>query len=430
MRNTARLALAIVVVTAAMLVLPRPASRVLTPDANAQVQTPTIPDLLGSPKPEPSSSEEPIPDPGSGGGGGGGSGGGGGGKDPNGSGKGGGKGGASDGSKDGRGPGGRNGRSGPKGRGGPKRGSKGGGAFTPPASIAGRIPGAYDTAALVAVAARLRSLGMSAEEVTAKVYPPFIIAGRASWIDTWHAPRYGPAPGQVRVHEGQDVFCDYGDPVLAPTDGWVDFSNSGLGGITARVHEGTGRYWYLTHLSDINHDLSIGQPVTVGTIVGYCGNSGNAATTAPHVHFGWYAEGGVDVRNPMRHLIDWLHEAERRVLGVVVKADRQRQRQYESGVLTTARRFGDAFAPDRSELRIAGASLWASGGSPASGAFGLAEAALQEALSSNGLELGLIPQPVDLTLPQANTNPGLDPESKLAKILEEASHTTGSENAD
>jgi hypothetical protein len=424
MRNTARLALAIVVVMAAMIALPRPASKIVAPDAHAQLQTPTIPDLLGSPKPEPSSSEEPIPDPGGGGGGGGepGGGGGGGGK-PGGGGGGGGGGKPGGGGGKGDGPGGgKNGGGGRGGRGDHGPGSKDDGPVTRPDSIAGRIPGAYDTAALVAVAARLRSLGMSAEEVVAKVYPPFIIAGRASWIDTWHAPRYGPAPGQVRVHEGQDVFCDYGDPVLAPTDGWVDFSGSGLGGITARVHEPTGRYWYLTHLSDINHELSTGQQVAVGTIVGYCGNSGNAATTAPHVHFGWYAEGGVDVRNPMRPLIDWLHEAERRVLGVVVKADKQRQRDYESGALTTARRFGDAFAPDRSELRIAGESLWASGGSPASGAFGLAQAALQEALSSNGLELGLVPQPVDLTLPDGNPRAALDPSSRLAKILEEASH--------
>jgi hypothetical protein len=424
MRNTARLALAIVAVMAVAIVMPRPASRVLVFDAHAQfLQTPTIPNIFETPTPEPEPSEEPLPDPGSGGGGGGGGGGG----EEGGSGGGGGGGGTGGGGggKDGGsgGGGGKDGGGSGRNGGGGHGGGGGNETVAPPASIAGRIPGAYDTSSLVAVAARLRALGMPAEEVVAKVYPPFIIAGRASWIDTWHAPRYGPAPGQIRVHEGQDVFCDYGDPVLAPVDGWVDFSNGGLGGITARVHENTGRYWYLTHLSDTNHDLTIGQQVGAGTIVGYCGNSGNAATTAPHVHFGWYAEGGVDARNPMRHLIDWLETAERRVLGVVVKADKTRQRQYSSGLLTTARRFGDSFAPDRSELRIAGESLWASGGSPASGAFGVAEAALQEALSSNGLQLGLVPQPVDLAVAEEGEGSALDPDSKLAQLLEQASKT-------
>jgi len=399
-----------------MAALPRSASRFVAPDASAQVPTPTIPDILPKPSPSPEPTDDPIPDPGGGGGGGeeGGSGGGEEGGSGGGSGDGG-SGGSKDGSKndDGRG-----------GSGSGKKGGRGLGSDGNPdvPSIAGRIPGAYDTSKLVSVAAQLRSLGMPAAEVVRKVYPPFIIAGRASWIDTWHAPRYGPAPGQIRVHEGQDVFCDYGDPILAPTAGTVSFSDGGLGGTTARVHMSDGDYWYMTHLSDLNRNLAPGQAVSAGTVVGYCGNSGNAATTSPHVHFGWYQDGGVNPRNPMRALVRWLRQAERRVLGVVTKTNAKRQKQYESGALTTARRFGDVFSPDTSELRIAGESLWASGSYPASGAFALAEAALQEALSSNGLELGILPVSVDLSVPQGTTR-SLDPDTVLARILEEAGHS-------
>lgn len=429
MRNQARLALAVVIFMAAAMVLPRGASRYVAPDANAQVPTPLLSELLGSPSPSPS--DDPDPDPGGGGGGGeepgGGSGGGGGGGGGTGGGGGGGSGSgggdAKGDNKDGKGKAGAG-----KGlteaeqkRRKKKRKRLKNDVVVPQPSIAGRIAGAYDTSQLVAVAIRLRSLGMSAEEVVRKVYPPFIIAGKASWIDTWGAPRYGPAPGQIRTHEGQDVFCDYGDPILAPEAGTVSTDDSGLGGITARVHRPDGKYWYMTHLSGLNKSFPTGSQVQRGDVVGYCGNSGNAATTPPHVHFGFYGEGGVNPTNPMKHLIAWLDEAERRVLGVVVKTTTKRQKQVPT--LTAARRFGDAFAPDRSQLRFSGESLWAAGQSPASGAFGLAQAALQEALSTNGIELGIVPTPVDLQLPQDEGRSSLPPDSALAQMLESSTHT-------
>lgn len=440
MKISARGTLVVVALLVAVLALGGLSSGLGTA-ANAQpVPTPTIPNILGSPKPSSSPSEDPDPLPGTGGeeeeepsgGGGGSKPSGGGSKEPSGGGK-------NDGSKNDGGKAGNDGpgkslkeklRAAKKKKRNKKKNKPD--IVTPPASIANRIPGAYDTSKLVATAIRLRSLGMSQEEVVSKVFPPFIIAGKASWIDTWHAARYGPAPGQIRVHEGQDVFCDYGDPILAPEAGTLSMDDGGLGGITARVHRADGKYWYMTHLSALNPAFRNGDPVQVGDVVGYCGNSGNAATTPPHVHFGFYAEGGVNPTNPMKHLVRWLREAESRVLGssgVVAKATNKRQKQVPT--LTAARRFGDAFAPDRSELRIAGESLWASGSSPASGAFGLAEAALQEALSTNGTELGILPIPLDLQLPQSQGQAVLDPDSLLAQILEDStnthSHTEGTD---
>ena len=431
MKISARVTLGVVASLVALLIM----SGLIAPLASAgitgiqPVPTPTIPNLISSPKPSSSPSEDPDPAPnplpgeeeptggeeGEGGGGGGEEGSGGGGDGDGGKNDGGDAGGKNDGQ--------RPGETAEEARRRRKRNKNKNDVVTPPASIAGRIPGAFDTSKLVSVAIRLRSLGMSQEEVVNKVYPPFIIAGNASWIDTWHAPRYGPAPGQIRVHEGQDVFCDYGDPILAPENGTLSVDDGGLGGITARVHRSDGKYWYMTHLSALNRAFQSGDSVRVGDVVGYCGNSGNAATTPPHVHFGFYGPGGVNPTNPMKHLVRWLHEAERRVLGVVVKTDKKRQREYESGAITAARRFGDSFVPGRSELTFAGESLWAAGSSPASGAFGLAEAALQEALSTNGLELGILPVPLDLQLPQAQGQTVLEPDSMLAQILAEATHT-------
>jgi len=413
MRTAARLTLATVLLAAVITVLPRGAGDGIARAAVVgPIPTPLLSDILGEPKPE--ESEDPLPDPGSGeegeeeggGGSGGGSGSGSGGGDGSGSGGG-------DGS--GSGPGG--------GLGGGRRDPNGRPVSVVPAPGTPSIPGSYDTDRLMAVAAHLRALGWTAEQVIDQVYPPFIIAGEATWIDTWGVPRYGPGP-IVRTHEGQDVFCDYGDPILAPQAGYVSFSDGGLGGITARVHTPDGAYWYMTHLSDLNTEqLSPGDRVDPGTVVGYCGNSGNAATTPPHVHFGWYQPNGT-AKNPMRSLVVWLRTAERDASDLLASVQIERQKQVPT--LTAARRFGDAFAPDRSVLPGgAGESLWASGSSPATGTFALAEIALQAALAEQVFEPGAVLLPTE---EGAGAEAVLDPESTLAELLKK--HQVGDEAGD
>ena len=172
--------------------------------------------------------------------------------------------------------------------------------------------GDYDTDRLVRIASRLKQRGMPNRKVMERVFAPFIIGGRAAWTNTWGAPRFGPAPGQVRQHQGQDVFCDFGAPVLATERGRVSFGDGGIGGKVARVHTRDGGYWYYAHLSGWNDDeLSIGDRVEPGDLLGWCGNTGNAARTSPHVHFGHYVANGSPA-NPMRPLVKWLHKAERR----------------------------------------------------------------------------------------------------------------------
>ena len=365
MKSTARLVLATILVATSLLVLPRIGFGAASAFAGIgqPIPTPLLSDIIGEPEPEPSDDpDDDEDDDDDGGGGQGGNGGG-------------------DGDVNERDPKDKN-KKGIKGRDGKKGDKDGRGRknkrkrlnLIPPAGTPD-IPGSFSTRELMTVAAHLRSLGWSAEAVIDRVYPPFIVAGEATWIDTWGVPRYGPGP-IVRTHEGQDVFCDYGDPV------------------------------------------------TTGTVVGYCGNSGNALTTPPHVHFGWYQPNG-KAKNPMRHLVGWLREAEDRALRLLVSVQTERQKKVPA--LTAARRFGDAFAPDRSVLAGAESeSLWASGTAPATGAFALAEAALQAALS------GGIYEPESITVPTAQEGAGvggsLDPESTLAKLLGNAhshSHETG-----
>jgi murein DD-endopeptidase MepM/ murein hydrolase activator NlpD len=102
------------------------------------------------------------------------------------------------------------------------------------------------------------------------------------------------------------VFCNADAPVLAVEPGRVELVSDDLGGTVVRLHHERGGYWYYAHLSGYPEGLATGDTVETGDVIGYCGTSGNAAGTAPHVHFGSYP-GPV---NPMGDLIDWLITAE------------------------------------------------------------------------------------------------------------------------
>ena len=85
----------------------------------------------------------------------------------------------------------------------------------------------------------------------------------------------------------------------------------------ARVHRSDGSYWYYAHLSSFSNSVSAGGSVSPGDVIGYCGNSGNAAGSPPHVHFGFYS-GGV-ATNPMGALIQWLRTAEQEAARTTMK---------------------------------------------------------------------------------------------------------------
>jgi len=378
---------------------------------------PTLPPILPKPPKTPKPpAPDPDPDPGGGGGGGGGGG----------TGGGGGGGGTEGGGTGGGGTGG--GGSKPDRNTPNKPGAEnepGGGHGTvpiPPPTKGTYVPagGSYTTDNLVAVANELRALGMPLERIVREVYSPFIIGGKAAWTDTWGAPRYGPGP-IVRTHEGQDVFCSYGDPVLATETGTVNYGDGGLGGMVARLFRSDGSYWYFAHLSDFNNEeFPSGSTVQAGDIIGYCGNTGNAVSTPSHVHFGFYDSSG-SARNPHSTLIKWLNQAERRAGSTVTKAQDERVREIES--LTLARRFGDSFMPDLSTLEDGSGALLGSTGSPSTGAFGVAQSALMAALSNNLYAGGFDPYAADLGTTDEEFDDPSDASNQLDAILEEAGTT-------
>jgi peptidoglycan LD-endopeptidase LytH len=98
--------------------------------------------------------------------------------------------------------------------------------------------------------------------------------------------------GGRRSHHGVDIFAQRGTPVTAAADGFVTaVGTNALGGNVVWIARiGHGERHYYAHLDQ--QLVSIGRWVRRGDVIGTVGNTGNARTTAPHLHFGIYGNGG------------------------------------------------------------------------------------------------------------------------------------------
>lgn len=127
---------------------------------------------------------------------------------------------------------------------------------------------------------------LSMPEPTA-IAMPIANLKRGAWIDTWHAPR---APG--RRHEGIDIFAKKGTPIMATTEGIITRrGQNSLGGNVVWLLGPGGQHHYYAHLDSFANPAS-GDRVQPGTVIGYVGNTGNARTTPPHLHYGIYGDDG------------------------------------------------------------------------------------------------------------------------------------------
>ena len=95
-----------------------------------------------------------------------------------------------------------------------------------------------------------------------------------------------------RSHEGVDIFADRGTPVIAVSDGIISSTGErGLGGKQVWLKDGLfGKTIYYAHLDSIA--VVEGKKVKMGDTLGFVGNTGNAKTTEPHLHFGIYKTKG------------------------------------------------------------------------------------------------------------------------------------------
>ncbi|MDX5422006.1 MAG: peptidoglycan DD-metalloendopeptidase family protein [Hymenobacteraceae bacterium] len=97
--------------------------------------------------------------------------------------------------------------------------------------------------------------------------------------------------GGARSHEGIDIFARRGTPAIAATEGVVSrVGNTPRGGKVVWLTDLNRRQsLYYAHLD--SQLVAQGQRVQVGDTIGLIGNTGNARTTGPHLHFGIYRFG-------------------------------------------------------------------------------------------------------------------------------------------
>jgi peptidoglycan LD-endopeptidase LytH len=154
------------------------------------------------------------------------------------------------------------------------------------------------------------------DEYTLRVQPELLRGGRYRIVistgpslafpvqdRTTHAVRsfFGASrDGGRREHHGVDIFAPRGTPALAAVEGTVRVRTNNLGGnvIWLRDEEGNQSLYY-AHLD--SQTVRHGQRVQPGDTIGLVGNTGNARTTPPHLHFGVYARGDGPV-DPMPFL--------------------------------------------------------------------------------------------------------------------------------
>ncbi len=114
------------------------------------------------------------------------------------------------------------------------------------------------------------------------VFP--VASGWALWVG---AGSFGaPRDGGRRKHTGFDIGCPKGTPVLACTHGHIGVAGNdgGLGGNRIWLEGDDGKSYYYAHL--LSFAVHQGAKVSEGQVIGYADNTGNAAHTATHLHFG------------------------------------------------------------------------------------------------------------------------------------------------
>ena len=118
------------------------------------------------------------------------------------------------------------------------------------------------------------------------------VAGAVSFSDSW-----GDARSGGRAHQGVDMIAARNTPIVAIYSGTIDrLTNGNLSGLAIWLRANNGDLFFYAHLESFA-DVSDGQSVSEGQVIGYNGSSGNAPDFLPHLHFEWHPGGGAAV-NP------------------------------------------------------------------------------------------------------------------------------------
>lgn len=124
---------------------------------------------------------------------------------------------------------------------------------------------------------------------------PVSIQHNYSYQNTWGDRR---GFGGNRIHEGTDIFANYGTPVKSTTYGVVELKGWNLyGGWRIGIRDIYNIYHYYAHLNGYEDKLKVGDIVQPGDILGTVGSSGygppgTSGKFPPHLHYGMYKDNG------------------------------------------------------------------------------------------------------------------------------------------
>lgn len=125
---------------------------------------------------------------------------------------------------------------------------------------------------------------------------PVPVRSHYSYRSTWGAAR---GWGGRRIHEGTDIFADYGTPVRSTCYGIVEVMGwNRYGGWRIGIRDIHNVYHYFAHLSGFQKGLKEGDLVEPGQTIGWVGSSGygkpgTSGKFPPHLHFGMYRDTGL-----------------------------------------------------------------------------------------------------------------------------------------
>jgi murein DD-endopeptidase MepM/ murein hydrolase activator NlpD len=133
----------------------------------------------------------------------------------------------------------------------------------------------------------------------------FPVAGEASFSDDFRATR------TTTWHHGNDIFAARGTPLVAVTAGTLfNVGWNDVGGNRLWLRDASGTEYYYAHLARFSPVAEDGAQVQAGEVIGYVGDTGDAAGTPPHLHFEIHppelqALGYDGVVNPYPYLTAW-----------------------------------------------------------------------------------------------------------------------------
>lgn len=124
---------------------------------------------------------------------------------------------------------------------------------------------------------------------------PVPLEANYSYRNTWGDAR---GFGGRRIHEGTDIFANYGVPVKSTTYGVVEMKGwNEYGGWRIGIRDIYNIYHYYAHLQNFKDGLKVGDVVQPGDVIGAVGASGygppgTSGKFPPHLHYGMYKDNG------------------------------------------------------------------------------------------------------------------------------------------